>query len=233
MMSRVGMLAVDSSRTRAYLSAMSLQGLLPAHVVFLRSGGMSAAARPVPYFDNVTPALERIEALNIPCLIADTADVNSTDVIEAVRASPVDVFVYSGPSGAILRREILSTGKKFLHVHPGALPSFRGSTTVYYSLLVSGTCGASAIFLDEHIDAGPILATRNYPPPADRTLIDHGYDPYIRSDLLMWVLREYQTTGRFSAEPQPPNRGETYYIMHPVLRHIAILSERQEITHGA
>ena len=44
----------------------------------------------------------------------------------------------------------------------------------------------------------------------------------IRADLLVRVLRNYQTTGTWPARPQRPG-GQTFYIMHPVLRHIAIL----------
>lgn len=225
---RVGLMAVDSSRTRAYLAALANHALLPAHVIYL-TGGPGAEKRSfpaVPYFDNLSPALDTIKKLDLPCHIVDTGDVNSPEVVAAAQATPVDVLIYSGPGGAILRRGLLNTGKRFLHIHPGIVPHFRGSTTVYYSLLIAGNCGASAIFLDEQIDAGPVLATRTYPPPADRTTIDHGYDPSIRSDLLVQVLKDYQATGEFQARPQSTAPGETYYIMHPVLRHTAILSNR-------
>lgn len=230
----VGLIATDSSRTRAYLAAMLDRELLPACAIFL-SEGQTATTRsfpPVPYFDNSVAALETIRAAGIPCEVIETDDVNSQEVVDAVRNSPVDVLVYSGPGGAILRQDMLNAGKRFLHVHPGLLPSFRGSTTMYYSLLVDGSCGASALFLDADIDAGPVLATRAYPPPDDRSTIDHGYDPYIRSDLLVQVLEEYRQTGTFSALAQPDEPGETYYIMHPVLRHLAILSNRTSETVG-
>jgi methionyl-tRNA formyltransferase len=180
----------------------------------------------VTYFDNETPALERLGALGIPTTVLETTDVNAVEVVEAARAADVDVLVYSGPGGAILRADLLGTGKRFLHVHPGALPGFRGSTTVYYSLLAEGTCAASALFLDERIDTGPMLATAAYPPPEDRSTIDYGYDPYIRADLLVRVLRDYVERGSFEPRPQPAGPGETYYIMHPVLRHVAVLSRR-------
>lgn len=227
-MRRIGLFAVDSSRSRAYLLALINHDLLPAHAVYLTGGpGAQPPSFPaVPYFDNSIPVLRTIQELAIPCEVVDTDDVNSPEVVEAVRKSPVDVFIYSGPGGAILRRDILQSGKRFLHVHPGLVPRFRGSTTVYYSLLVDGECGASATFLEKQIDVGPVLATRVYPPPADRTTIDYGYDPYIRSDLLVLVLKDYQKTDEFHMEPQSGQSEENYYIMHSVLRHVAILSKR-------
>lgn len=222
------MLAVDSSRTRAYLGAMANAGLVPAHAILLEaSAGRPGSDTPtVIYFDNKTPALERIRSLAIPHGAVAAHDVNDPAVVHAVAEAPVDILVYSGPGGQILRSELLGTGKRFLHVHAGLLPEFRGSTTIYYSLLERGDCGASAILLDERIDAGPIVASATYPPPADRTTIDHGYDPFIRADLLVRVLREYARHGSFRERVQPAGAGETYYVMHPVLRHTAVLSRK-------
>lgn len=223
----VGMMAIDSSRTRAYLGALIQRDLLPSHVIFL-TGGPDAAKPsfpPVSYFDNSTPALETVRAHELPCTVVDTGDVNSPEVVAAVKTCPVEVLIYSGPGGAILGSEILSRGKRFLHIHPGFLPSFRGSTTVYYSLLTTRECGVSALFLSEDIDTGPLLARATYPPPANRTTIDQGYDPYIRSDLLIRVLLHYEETGKFpEPQSQRADQGETFYIIHPVLKHIAILS---------
>lgn len=224
---RVGLLAVDSSRTRAYLARLEPDDLVPGYMVFLAGApGTTPPTLPsVPYFDNTTPAVETIRRLGVPCRTLETLDVNAAEVVEAVRDAPVEVFVYSGPGGAILRADLLAAGKRFLHVHPGMLPRYRGSTTVYYSLLEEGSCGASALFLDERIDTGPLLAVRAYPAPEDRSTIDHGYDPHIRADLLARVLAGYRSSGAFSTASQPAG-GETYFVMHPVLRHVAVLSRR-------
>lgn len=221
----VGLLGVDSSRTRAYLDAMRKQDILPSFVIFL-AGPEKKDLPEVPYFDNRTPALDVIKSLGVPHVVINTDNVNDPQVIEAVADCDVSVLVYSGPGGAILGKDILNAGKRFLHVHPGLVPQYRGSTTIYYSLLQENNCGASAIFLDETIDTGAIIATQTYPEPQDRALIDYGYDPYIRSDLLIRVLSEYQEVGEFVARPQSDDPGETYYIMHPVLRHIAVLAHK-------
>ena len=224
---RVGILAVDSSRTRAYLHALRRNDLRPAWAILLNDGLPPGAHFPeVPYFDNLTPAGDSVRAEGIPYDLVPTSDVNAPAVVQAVEEAPVDVLIYSGPGGAILRKEILGTGKRFLHVHPGLVPQYRGSTTIYYSLLAEGTCGASAIFLDEKIDTGPVLGQFSYPPPADRTTLDYGYDPFIRSDLLIRILKQYETAGEFRVEDQSRAAGETFFIMHPVLRHITILSRR-------
>lgn len=225
-LSRVGMLVADTSRTRAYLGALERHNLLPCEIMYLSGVPSQQRFEAVPYFDNLTPARATIERIGLACRVVDCDDVNAPTVVEAVRQSAAEVFVYSGPPGAILGRTLLGSAKRFLHVHTGLLPQFRGSTTIYYSLLLEGLCAASALFLDARIDGGPLLAARTFPAPEDRTTMDYGYDPYIRSLLLVDVLRQHEATGEFRTTPQDDSEGETYYIMHPVLRHIAILSRR-------
>ena len=43
-------------------------------------------------------------------------------------------------------------------------------------------------------------------------------------ELLVSVLLRYRATGRFDETPQPPARDKTCYIIHPVLKHLAILA---------
>jgi methionyl-tRNA formyltransferase len=222
-LSDVGLLAVDSMRTRAYLSALASRGMAPAEAILMGPGGGPSPQERSELFDNTTPALEAVRRAGVPHRVLQERDVNSASVIAAVRESPTSVFIYSGPAGGILREEILSSGKRFLHVHAGLLPRYRGSTTAYYSLLEEGECGASALFLDRRIDGGAVLATKRYPAPRDRRTIDYEYDPYLRSDLLADVLGRHAATGRWGESPQAESESRTYFIIHPVLKHIAIL----------
>jgi len=38
------------------------------------------------------------------------------------------------------------------------------------------------------------------------------------------VLKDYAKSGTFPLKPQDKDQGETYFIIHPVLKHIAILA---------
>ncbi len=78
--------------------------------------------------------------------------------------------------------------------------------------------------MSTHLSNGPVIRRRVYPAPEDGTTIDLYYDPLIRAELLVDVLGEYARNGEMPQEPQDPGAGETYYIIHPVLKHIAILS---------
>lgn len=234
----VGLLAVDSNRSRMYLLQMIKHDLAPARVLVLggaAAGTPEAAARAAAErardgertfrgFDLATPLLEIVRRHAIPHVLLPATDPNDVRVVAAVAASAERILVYAGPGGVLLRRPLLESGKRFLHCHPGLVPRYRGSTTIYYSLLGEGQCGVTAFFMDEKIDQGPVVRRRSFPPPEDRTTIDLYYDPFIRSELLVEVLREYALRGDLPVEPPAPGPAETYYIVHPVLKHIAILA---------
>jgi methionyl-tRNA formyltransferase len=83
----------------------------------------------------------------------------------------------------------------------------------------------TALILDRNIDTGPIVAQRHYPKPLPGLDIDFVYDGAIRADLLVEVMSAYARTGRLaSLERQSPGHGTHYYVIHPVLKHLAILA---------
>jgi methionyl-tRNA formyltransferase len=234
-LSDVAFLGAPGARSRLYLQQMMRHGLLPAAALLLppRDGapgsGVPEAVRRHAAglgFDLEANIRDLAEWAGIPCRVLSFPDPNHPDVVDAVGGLSQGVVIYSGPGGAILRKPLLGTGKRFLHVHPGHVPDFRGSTTVYYSLLAENRLAASAFYIEARIDTGPVLLRKYYDPPEDRTTLDHFHDPYVRSELLLDVLRVYAEGRELEPETQDPGAGETYYIIHPVLKHLAILADR-------
>ena len=167
-----------------------------------------------------------IKRLSIPLIQLSSHDLHDPEVISCIASRNESTVIYSGYGGVILRKKIFMTGKKFLHVHGGYLPDYKGSTTNYYSLLDRNNMGASSIFLEESIDCGPILNKKQFPPPEIRKDIDHLYDSIMRAKVLVETLKEYNENGQFVFGESTYGRGETYYIIHPVLKHISILSKK-------
>ncbi|MEK9132850.1 MAG: formyltransferase family protein [Patescibacteria group bacterium] len=154
-----------------------------------------------------------------------TGDVNADHVSDQIIKAQPKLIIYSGYGGQIVGKKILDTKIPVLHVHGGFLPYYKGSTTIYYSLLKDHECGASAILLSSRIDSGVIVKRKKYPAPKSGTDIDYVYDNEIRADLLVTVLEEWQKHGDFSEKiKQDENGGTMYYVIHPVLKHLAILS---------
>lgn len=249
-LNEIGMIAGDTSRSRAYLQALGRNKLLPNYVLVLeqatdkllpgqleKSQANRAIERVVEveecwsesHFDATQPIKVLLDELSVPYEVSTCRDINDLTVIEAIRRRAETAFIYSGFGGALLRKDILSTGKHFLHVHGGYLPDYKGSTTNYYSLILENTLGASAIFLSEEIDCGPVLLRRKFPPPENRQAIDHIYDSGARAKVLVETLKNYLKCGGWEFELPANTGGETYYIIHPVLKHIAILDKGKSI----
>jgi methionyl-tRNA formyltransferase len=221
-----GMIAGETSRSEMYIDSLVEAGLEPSHVIVLRRADASGSLPGQVGGGPNQGLVERLRASGLPFEIVPSTDINSEQVIDAVRNRPEETLIYSGYGGAILRSGVLGTGKRFLHVHGGYLPDFKGSTTNYYSLIERGNCGASAIFLTADLDGGPVLLRRTFSAPADRTRMDHGYDAEVRASVLIEVLEKARLAGGFEELQDVGHVGEMYYVIHPVLKHLAILADR-------
>lgn len=206
---RLGFLAAGTARTLSYLVAMKDAGIVPAGAILVAGGRHHSEAKGA------------LDSLAIECRQFASSDINAEPVVTAIGNSAWDIVLFSGPPGAIVGPALLGTGRKFLHIHPGALPDYRGSTTIYYSLLERGSVAATALFLDDGIDTGPVLKEMRFAAPKDRRTIDVAFDAAIRGSVLQEVLAEI-AADRLVAKAQDRVGGRTFYIIHPVLKHIAI-----------
>lgn len=229
-------LAARTTRSQAYAQAMLRAGLYPEKVLLFgldnsNKPGQSKADFSSVGIDNFfvpdfsVSLKETIAQFNCPVVEVETDSVNDDSVYnETIKHNP-KLVIYSGYGGQIVGEKILGLGAPFLHIHSGWLPDFRGSTTLYYSLLKEGDCGVSAILMSPVIDMGYIVKRKKYPAPSKDIDIDHVYDSVLRSDLLVEVLREWKRVGKFNdVMKQEMNNGTEYYVIHPLLKHLAIMS---------
>ncbi|MDR0375549.1 MAG: hypothetical protein LBH85_07475 [Treponema sp.] len=126
---------------------------------------MSSCKKDGRYFDKDEPVVFTLERNNIPFEILLSDNINDDSVVKRLRGIAEKYIIYSGFGGQLLKPRLFETGKKFLHVHAGRLPEYRGSTTVYYSILMENACGASAIFLTPEIDEGNVITASSFAPP--------------------------------------------------------------------
>ena len=76
--------------------------------------------------------------------------------------------------------------------------------------------------MDEKLDAGKIIHQKTFPKPS-HIFIDNVFDAHIRSDTMIDVLKNSLLI-KENFLKQDINVGETYFVIHPVLKHVAILS---------
>lgn len=230
------LLASDTARTKAYLQEMIRQNSLPGICIVYSDnieqmkyeaenwgGGKNSGS--TSYFCLKEPVFWTIKNAGISYVTVENRDINSIDMENCLRNITAKYIIYSGYGGYILKNHLFEMDKQFVHVHAGILPGYRGSTTFYYSWLQERMAGATAIFLAPGIDEGDIILQNNFPIPKDEVDIDYVYEPYIRSKVLSQVLEMYKKEGTLRGEPQEKDGAVTYFIIHPLLKHIALLKK--------
>lgn len=235
-------LCANNNRAKCYIQNLSAAGHVPKEAIVLNNEGLLRPENTEadrleigqPHgrrfrsweqvgvgFDEATHVLETLSIHDVATVQLNSTDVNSQAVIHAVRELSSDFVLYAGPGGSILGRRLLSQGKEFIHVHPGLLPSYRGSTTIYHSILVDGKIGCSVFLMRERIDQGPVLLRREYSVRNVEVDVDYVLDPCVRTRTLLDFFSD-PTTYLSRRELYADGGGETFYIIHPVLKHIAV-----------
>ena len=233
-LSGVMLLAAQTTRSQAYIQSLVAHGLHPEAVIILGEDNVKKEQlnnntmeswQGVGLPNLAEPLVVTCQNAGISIYHTTTPDVNAEETERCILDLSPKIIIYSGINGQIVRPRLLGLGAKFLHLHSGWLPDYRGSTTLYYSLLDGELPAVTAILLDNEIDTGHIVARQHYPNPSYDMDIDYLYDPAIRADLLVQVMRYYASTKNFLLSTQQNSDEQLpYYVIHPVLKHMAILS---------
>lgn len=234
-LNNVCMLVSNTARSKSYLQMMYKTNVLPKYCLVyvdnkeaLIENLDDCSVFDTEYFNLEEPILTTIKKANIEFEIIESNDINSDIMLSAIKSREEKYFVYSGYGGQILKEHLFCIGKKYIHVHAGKLPYYRGSTTAYYSYLTERKIGATAIFLSETIDAGDVIIGEEYNVPKLDVNIDYIYEPWVRANVLILALKKIHD-GEINAISQDGMKGaETYFIIHPLLKHIALLSMKEK-----
>jgi methionyl-tRNA formyltransferase len=227
----IGVIAAPTFRSRAYLQMLAARGMQPEIVLHLPAeedvwdGPAMLELQITPHsevfeFHPGETARKTVEAQGWSSIDLTSVDVNSNSGVVAISGLSTKVLIYSGMPKALLREPLLKTGIRFLHIHGGYVPAYRGATGFYFGLLERGKLGVSAIWLDEGIDTGPIIA-RDWYRPIFGVDIDLIMDPVVRADLLVNLLSHYLAHKQFPSTEQS-GASENFFVIHPVLKHLAL-----------
>ena len=223
----LGIILTPDSRSKAYIQKILKNDIKLDLVIFMNDSRTEYSFSDELIeqsknhgFDISKSVLDTLKENNIVFKEFPFVDINNTKLIEEIKSSSIDYMIFSG--GGILKNEILSLETKFIHLHPGIVPSYRGSTCFHYSILNENNSGVTAFIMDKGLDTGDIIHQKHFQKPSHEYL-DEVHDSYIRSETLVELLitKELPFT---NLKKQDPTIGETYFIIHPTLKHIAILS---------
>jgi len=240
-----GLLWFPSMRGIAYLNVLRAMNKQPKVIVALVNKhadipGFTEEANnnnySSHYFD-VNYSLEEFATkFDIPILFSSAENINDIEIASILNKLSTKDWLFTG--GGILNKNLFTNGRRYLHIHPGKLPEYRGSTCFYYSLLKENSLAATAFFLTPALDKGNVLVTCHFKlnmklDEKHNYFMDYILDPWIRAQTLKSFLlaneremnnsilvdQEDSTIGR-----SKPKEGvdRTYYVMHPLLRALTI-----------
>lgn len=233
-----GLIWFPSMRGVAYLDVMRESKILPSVIMVLKNefsfiDGLAEEDKQNGYSEQYFNLKYTIECFanefDIPIIISSANNINDDSVIKLLNQQTIVNWLFTG--GGILKEKLFENGRKYLHIHPGKLPYYRGSTCFYYSLLNDASLAASAFFLTPALDNGATLVSCDFKvnikiDTNHRYFMDYILDPWIRAQTLKKVLT-YNFVDALPNEASITrhNTGEvdrTYYVMHPLLRALTI-----------
>ncbi|MCB0340329.1 MAG: hypothetical protein KDD53_12030, partial [Bdellovibrionales bacterium] len=131
----IGMVLIPGIRSLAYVDAFRSLGYHPAEVILL-SGDASllpelrTEGKKFNYQENFFDIELDLECFLLESKVnvsrVETTSINEPLVSAALSASKLSHFIFTG--GGIVSEQTLASGKELIHIHPGALPAYRGST---------------------------------------------------------------------------------------------------------
>jgi len=150
-----------------------------------------------------------------------TNEINNINIENELSKSKNTLNIFSGYPGQIIKsKKILKNN--ILHVHPGSLYDFKGSTTVYYSLIMKGTIYCSVIALNNKIDSGKVLFKKKFFMPKKISIkkFESNFENNLRAITLIEYLKLCSSKSRKVNKRSYSSKSEisNYYICHPILR---------------
>jgi len=221
----LGIIIFPSPRSRAYLQAFEMLGFSPSYCLLVECDFIipkEIGKRRIDYFDLDKSEESSLNLMNVKYEKIKVNNINDNKILNKIINRSEEYFIYTG--GGIVSSEVLDL-KKFIHVHSGDLPMYRGSTTFYYSLINDNKIVCSIILMNDKIDDGQIVYKKSFSISGDYNL-DYLYEPYLRSLTLADFIKKFNGTIIRNNTVKQIGFNETYYIIHPVLKHIAILKNK-------
>jgi methionyl-tRNA formyltransferase len=150
-------------------------------------------------------------------ILFKTNDINSIILNKKIKIKKSTINIVSVYPGEIIKNPFLLK-IKLLHCHPGDLPEFKGSTTIYYSIILKKKVCVTILVVNNKIDDGKIIYKKNFSYPVNFSEIEKNYDNKIRALTLVDYLKNKKNT----KYKQTKNDYLPYYIAHPIIRKVVL-----------
>ena len=149
-----------------------------------------------------------------------TNDINNNKIEKKLLSLPEKYFIYSGYPSQIIYNSKLLNQKILLHSHTGKFPNFKGSTTIFYSILKTNSIWCTTFRMTSKLDTGKIFLIKKYKYDNDLFTDFDKFDNLIRIKNLGKILKSNLIRRRTIRKK---NSEEYYYVAHPLIRCLAKL----------
>lgn len=211
-MIKFSLILSSSRRSLKYLKILIQKKYKPSHVIFFSK-------------KKNKQIFSILKKQKINFKFVNTDQINDKNVSKEIIKNNNRCFIYSGYPGQIIKvKKILS--KVILHAHPGSLYDFRGSTTMYYSLILKKKIYCSVLKLNTKIDRGKVLYKKkfNLPKKIAITNFEKEFDDKIRINTIIEYLKLYSNKKNRLLKKNYSSKSNQspYFICHPLIRRIVI-----------
>ena len=157
------------------------------------------------------------QKLNNLLIYLKTGDINSSILEKKFRSIKSQKNIVSTYPGEIIKNSSLLNWK-FLHCHPGNLPIFKGSTTIYYTVIQNKKICVTLFEMNKKIDSGKIIYKKFFKYPKNLKDIEKNFDNEIRAlTLISYLKNKKKLKYKLQKKEYMP-----YYIAHHLIRLIVI-----------
>ena len=232
-MNKIVVLAAQTTRSLQYLRVFVDLEVQPYHIILLGPRNDEKYNNEINLKNGINNSqickkiIQLCKYLGCTFSVLSSGSVNSLEVIHLLRDLNYDYLLYSGYGGQIVGKSVLEISGKIIHIHAGYLPKYRGSTTIFYSLLKERKVGVSAFLLTEKLDEGPILLKREYEIGGEPFKLTQDFDDMMRAKLLFELIAGLKNNEVFPKPRFQQGASLSYYVIHPLLKHLSILSVDQ------
>ena len=145
------MLLSDNARSRAYLDILIKNNFIPKKVFLINRNLITKKIKfkKTSLFENTIGLEKLLTKYHINYKKYAANSFNSKQCFNAIKRSRLKYFIYSGNYGEILKKDYFKIKKIFLHVHPGKLPKYKGSTPFYYEILEKNSISFCSMIMNE------------------------------------------------------------------------------------
>ena len=184
MKNNFSIILANTYRSKIYLKYFLKSKFRPSEIIFLDNGKKN--------FLN-----KLLKKFNIKIKRFNHSLIDNKKIVNYILNSKNFYFVYSGYPGYVIRNINLLSKKKILHAHPGRLPEYKGSTTIFYSILNSNKIYCSTMILDGKIDEGEKINQLQFKLTCKDFKNFEFFDSRIRITTLLDALKKIEKNRKF------------------------------------